>query len=390
MNIDIFFRGGIIVSKNYRKYGKGIPMKKYMRMLLAAALCACLLFAGAVPAEGEVTIVASGSCSENVKWQLDSAGELTISGTGEMLDYDDEDWDEFEAPWYSRRNSILKVTIENGVTDIRSFAFCDCSRLKSVSIPDSVECIDWGAFDGCSSLKSIAIPDSVTSIGDSAFWGCSSLKSIAIPEGVDLLSGSFGDCYSLETVSLPKTLEKLELDVFYNCGSLKDVYYAGTKAEWENVEIELAEDGADYLFAATIHCSDGDTSYKMDPWFDWRIKLPENALRLPADVTEIQKEAFMNSTAEYIVLPDGCKTIGSRAFAGWEGTDSEWVYIYIPRSVTKIADDAFEDSQWFAIICEPTSYAHYFAADYEAYYYDEEYDDYYSCMKYCFSSAIID
>ncbi len=67
-------------------------------------------------------------------------------------------------------------------------AFCGCSSLRSVIIPDSVTSIGEDTFCGCSSLRSIIIPDSVTSIGDGAFWGCN------FPDNLkQKLSSRFGD-----------------------------------------------------------------------------------------------------------------------------------------------------------------------------------------------------
>ncbi|MBQ3594353.1 MAG: leucine-rich repeat domain-containing protein [Bacteroidales bacterium] len=46
------------------------------------------------------------------------------------------------------------------------------SRLKSVSIPNTVTTIGARAFNGCRGLVGITIPNSVTSIGNYAFYGC--------------------------------------------------------------------------------------------------------------------------------------------------------------------------------------------------------------------------
>ena len=87
-------------------------------------------------------------------------------------------------PWYSQRDKIKKVVIENGVTNIGDHAFFGCSGLTSISIPNSVTSIGYRAFNGCESLGSVTIPNTVTSIGEDAFSECSGLTSLTIPNSV--------------------------------------------------------------------------------------------------------------------------------------------------------------------------------------------------------------
>ena len=324
----------------------------------------------------------SGTCGDNLTWTFDN-GTLTISGTGEMEDYY---WEEnHRAPWFKNRESIknvvieegatnistyafyccsnlINITISNSVTNIESDAFATCSSLTNITIPNSVmsieefaiidcdnlesitisnsvtnigdglcyrcsnlkniyvdknnqyyssengilfnkdksklikypdgkinkQCIipdnvtDIGeyAFAACSSLTSITIPNSVTSISDSAFYYCSSLTSITIPNSVTSIGGSafnscssltnitipnsvtcidaytFMRCSSLTSITIPNSVTSIEYGAFNECSSLTDVYYTGTKAEWEKIDIDNSYNGNDDLLNATIHYSD--------------------------------------------------------------------------------------------------------------------------------------
>ena len=61
-------------------------------------------------------------------------------------------------------------------------------------------------------------------------------------------------------------------------------------------------------------------------------------LNLPAGLKIIEAEAFMgDSSIDEVVLPDGVEIIGSKAFA-----NSSLKQIFLPSSVTYIAEDAFD------------------------------------------------
>ena len=94
-------------------------------------LTVTLLFINAISVSAAET-VASGECGvngDNVTWELDSEGTLTVCGEGEMR-YD------FLNSRY--KDSIIKVVICNGITKIGGYAFRGCTVLNNIVIPDSV------------------------------------------------------------------------------------------------------------------------------------------------------------------------------------------------------------------------------------------------------------
>ena len=173
-----------------------------MALILVLTL---VLSVGSVSA-AEPTIVDSGNCGKdgsNVTWTLDSAGLLTISGTGEMADYesktDSASGEEITtAPW---GNQAKTVVIGDGVTGIGAAAFYGCSGLTSVTMGSNVTSIGESAFCGCTGLTGIVLPGSVTGIGEYAFSNCNSLTAIEIPAGVTTLGNSaFFGCDNLKEV----------------------------------------------------------------------------------------------------------------------------------------------------------------------------------------------
>ena len=86
--------------------------------------------------------------------------------------------------------------IPYGVTEIRDKAFCYCSELKGIIIPESVIKIGKEAFWGCDALKEVRLPDSVTEIKDYAFSDCSNLTEINIPKNLTVIGvRAFGRSY---------------------------------------------------------------------------------------------------------------------------------------------------------------------------------------------------
>jgi hypothetical protein len=60
------------------------------------------------------------------------------------------------------------------------------------------------------------------------------LTSIEIPEGVTIIGNhAFQGSKSLRTIRIPESMTSIDQSAFVGCGGLTDLYYAGTKAQWE-------------------------------------------------------------------------------------------------------------------------------------------------------------
>ncbi|MBQ3110834.1 MAG: leucine-rich repeat protein [Clostridia bacterium] len=91
-----------------------------------------------------VQAATNGSCGSGVRWSFNN-GTLTISGTGSMSNY----MSFSSTPWCDFRLQINTLIIENGVSNIGTSTFSNCTELTSVTIPSSVSYIGKYAFTGC-------------------------------------------------------------------------------------------------------------------------------------------------------------------------------------------------------------------------------------------------
>lgn len=170
----------------------------------------------------------------------------------------------------------FSVTVPNHVTAIACGAFADNENLTGVTLPNGIAKIDMSVFHGCTGLESITIPDSVTELGWASFMG-SGLKSVTIPDSVAKIDGyAFYGCTDLKSVTLGSGVQSINSRAFDYLPSLTDVYYAGSREQWNRLRITLRIKRDNYaLNKATIHFSDG-TSLAPGPAAETSEK-PENS-----------------------------------------------------------------------------------------------------------------
>lgn len=94
--------------------------------------------------------------------------------------------------------------------DVRTFF--NCSKLRSVVLPDHVATLDENCFSGCLLLENVVLPSTVNIINENAFRDCKSLRSIILPDNVQhVYANAFTGCDALETVTIDKTSSLQEI-----------------------------------------------------------------------------------------------------------------------------------------------------------------------------------
>lgn len=184
-----------------------------------------------MPQDNGSGVTASGQWGDNVTWTVYDDGRFVVSGSGAM---DDPPMSgAYYAPmvgeceWSPYREGVTSIIIEAGITVIGRAFFYGFSNAKIAIIPEGVTDINVRAFGECTNLSIVELPTTLTNIKGYVFFRCPSIKNITIPKS---------------TTNIAST-------AFETCSSLKNVFYAGTKAEWDLIGINMTK-----LNNATLHC----------------------------------------------------------------------------------------------------------------------------------------
>lgn len=151
--------------------------------------------------------------------------------------------------------NLKKVIIPDSVEKIKAGAFWACTNLTEVTMEDLVAEIQSGAFKNCSSLTTVKLSANIRRIAADTFAGCTSLASITLPDHIDEIgSTAFEGCTALTSISLPSALYYISANAFRGT-ALSSITFRGTVDDWTGIVLETLLTDCPNL---TVTCADGN------------------------------------------------------------------------------------------------------------------------------------
>lgn len=236
-----------------------------------------------------------------------------------------------------KHTGISEITIPSNVYSIGKEAFEDCESLTTVRFTEPQEVqevsVELGnaVFNRCKALRQVTLPKTMTIIPSSTFSQCSSLKDVKLPEPLTTIGNSaFWHCTSLTNIQFPGTLSTIGRSAFSGCTGLKEITFSDILLT--NISID------DYAFSETgltsIVCPRTLISIGEFAFSDCEDL---QSVVLPETMTTIKHATFSNSGLTSVILPKVLREIGTFAFFGCRYLRE----IILPESLISIGESAF-------------------------------------------------
>ncbi|MDO4864728.1 MAG: leucine-rich repeat protein [Ruminococcus sp.] len=265
---------------------------------------------------------------------------------------------------YPAANERESYAVPDSVTEIGVAGFAE-SRLKSITLPSSINTIGRHSFSFCSfleeidmsatsieyvdimsfisdvSLTSVKFSDSTVDIGLAAFFGCSKLAEVELPPNIAYIGQSAFAGTALKQVLIPATIEEIGYSAFgYDENDQMDSSFViigtpGTIAQQYCKDSDTEYGYANDFTFKSVAAAEAEEEYsKLDThaFEDYEYALIDgeayitfcvamgDVITVPAEmdghkIAGLYKGAFATSEATEIILPEGLKTIGENMFS---------------------------------------------------------------------------
>lgn len=318
---------------------------------------------------------------ENLYWELDHSGKMTILGEGTIED---------GSAWAKHAKEVKELQIDSRITAIGEEAFAGFDALTRLTFPGTAP-VGANAFYGCGQLQSIMVTGTgamydyddatrkalpwfctdaedltvtletgLTTVGSCSFSGAVKVTAVALPQGLTFIGDQAFRGSGLKHISIPETVTAIgaaALSELKNCTVLEipdSVVSLGEEALRDSAfqAVKLPENltaisakllsGCEQL--NTVNIPDGVTVIGEEAFRGCKALW---GIRIPASVTELSAGAFFGCGLTAISIPQSVTRIGDSAFYG----NSSMKIVTIPVSVSTIGENAFSGCAALKTVC---------------------------------------
>lgn len=294
--------------------------------------------------QGEVSIPASVE-NGGVTYLVTEIGDYAFSGCYDALTSISfsEGLEKIGVGAFSNCSGLKTIKLPDTLQEVAQEAFVSCFYVTNLDLGAGVKKIGPGAFRGLMSITDLSIPDSCEEISHMAFQGCgSSVQSLKIGSGLKYIGGyAFFAFLNIPEVTLPEGLETLESCAFEQCNNLKTFHIPASVSE-----IGVGVVSGDKLESITVGegnpvcvAVDGVLFSKdMKTLITYPGNRAGETYQIPAGVKTIGVNSFAKALhLKSMIFPDGVETIMDAAFY----CSPALTEITFPESLTAVNRTAF-------------------------------------------------
>ena len=256
--------------------------------------------------------------SGDVKYQ----GDIVIPSS---VRYNNIDYVVTSVSGFDNCYNVTSLSISHTITSIKAFDFMYCSGLVSIVVDGNNPVYD--SRNGCNAIietannklilgcRNTVIPNTVEIIGDRAFCGCTGLTEITIPNSVVSLEEYVFTKSHLTSITIPSNLTSIDLSAFYICNYLTNIVVEKGNPIYDardncNAIIETATN--------TLYIGCKNSTIPRTVETIGRFAFTEcsylTSIDIPNNVKRIEKCAFQSCSLSSLYIPASVDSIEYTAF----------------------------------------------------------------------------
>lgn len=117
-----------------------------------------------------------------------------------------------DSAFYGCKN-LIHIDLPEGLEYLGEFCFAH-TALSSIAIPNTVVSLGVGCFFECKNLVKVSLGNRLATIDSYAFKDCSQLKSLSLPDSLESIGSRAFEETNIRTIIFPENLKKVSPDAF--------------------------------------------------------------------------------------------------------------------------------------------------------------------------------